>query len=189
MTVNGPRQANLVLIAYASSEGSGEPAHPRSLARTFAARSYKQWVERNLQTESQIPGPSEWLGMRSWNLSWRNARRHKFVWRGSNKCAADGEVHQAPLDLSIEHGLTKVHNQPTRDHNMLDLVFTNNPSTVKPSTSVPGISDNAMVVPDIDIIPQYIKQKPKRFYIFSKSELGDYSRRNEPTLRVYYECS
>ena len=38
----GPRQANLVLIAYASSEGSGEPAHPHSLARTFAARSYKQ---------------------------------------------------------------------------------------------------------------------------------------------------
>ena len=61
---NGPRQANLVLIAYASSEGSGEPAHPRSLARTFAARSYKQWVKKNLQTESQIPGPSEWLGMR-----------------------------------------------------------------------------------------------------------------------------
>ena len=40
--LDGPRQANLVLIAYASSEGSGEPAHPRSLARTFAARSYKQ---------------------------------------------------------------------------------------------------------------------------------------------------
>ena len=39
---SGPRQANLVLIAYASSEGSGEPAHPRSLARTSAARSYKQ---------------------------------------------------------------------------------------------------------------------------------------------------
>ena len=38
---NGPRQANLVLIAYASSEGSGEPAHSRSLARTSAARSYK----------------------------------------------------------------------------------------------------------------------------------------------------
>ena len=33
-------------------------------------------------TESQIPGPSEWLGMRSWNLSWQNARRHKFAWRG-----------------------------------------------------------------------------------------------------------
>ena len=38
----GPHQANLVLIAYASSEGSGEPAHQRSLARTSAARSYRQ---------------------------------------------------------------------------------------------------------------------------------------------------
>ena len=37
----------------------------RSLARTFAARSCKQWAKRNLQTESQIPGRSEWLGMRS----------------------------------------------------------------------------------------------------------------------------
>ena len=42
ITSYGLRQANLVLIAYASSEGSGESAHPRSLARTSAARSYKQ---------------------------------------------------------------------------------------------------------------------------------------------------
>ena len=61
-SLTGSRQANLVFIAYASSEGSGEPAHPRSLARTSAARSYKPWVKRNLQTETQIPGPSEWLG-------------------------------------------------------------------------------------------------------------------------------
>ena len=52
-------------MAYASSEGSGEPARLRSLARTSAARSYQHWDKRNLQTESQIPGPSEWLGMRS----------------------------------------------------------------------------------------------------------------------------
>ena len=64
-TIYGPRQTNLVLIAYASSDGSGEPAHPHSLARTSAARSYKQWVKRNLQTENQIPDPSEWLGIRS----------------------------------------------------------------------------------------------------------------------------
>ena len=42
IVVYGPRQANLVLIAYASNEGAGEPAHARSLARTSAARSYKQ---------------------------------------------------------------------------------------------------------------------------------------------------
>ena len=38
----GSRQANLVLIAYASSEGSGEPAHLRSFDRTSIAHSYKQ---------------------------------------------------------------------------------------------------------------------------------------------------
>ena len=30
----GPGQANLVVIAYASSEGSGEPAHPRNPAQS-----------------------------------------------------------------------------------------------------------------------------------------------------------
>ena len=38
---------------------------PRSLARTSTVRSYKQWVKRNLQTESQIPSPYDRLGMRS----------------------------------------------------------------------------------------------------------------------------
>ena len=48
--------ANLVLIAYASSEGSGEPAHPRSLARTFAARSYKQlWGTFRQKSRSLAP--------------------------------------------------------------------------------------------------------------------------------------
>ena len=65
----GPRQANWVLIAYASSEGSGQPAHPCSLARTSAARSYKQWVKRNLQTE--IPDP--------WPLSMAGHAQLKFV--------------------------------------------------------------------------------------------------------------
>ena len=41
--LHGLCQANLVLIAYASSDGSGEPVHPRSLARTSATRSYEGW--------------------------------------------------------------------------------------------------------------------------------------------------
>ena len=92
-------------------------------------------------------------------------------WENSTvkKGAADREVQQALLDLSIEHGLTQVHDQPTRDSNLLDLVFTNNPSLVKTSTSVPGISDHAMIVTDIDILPQFIRQKPRKFFLFSKA--------------------
>ena len=36
-----PPHGKSVLIAYANSKGSGEPAHPRSLARTYAVRSRK----------------------------------------------------------------------------------------------------------------------------------------------------
>ena len=68
---------------------------------------------------------------------------------------------------------THVHNQPTRENNMLDLVFTNNPSLVKTSISVPGISDHAMVVTDIDILLLYIKQKQRKYFIFSKEKWDD----------------
>ena len=83
--------------------------------------------------------------------------------------APDREIQQALIDITTEHGLTQVHNQPTRQDNILDLVFTNNPSLVKSSTSVPGISDHAMVVTDCDIKPVYNKQNPRKVYLFSKA--------------------
>lgn len=86
------------------------------------------------------------------------------------KGAAERDVQQALLDLSIDHGLTQIHEQPTRLDNILDLVFTNNPSLVKTSTSVPGISDHSMVITDLNILPQVIKQKPRKTYIYSKAD-------------------
>ena len=55
-------QANLVLIAYASSDGSGEPAHLRSLARTSAAHSYMQWVKTNPSDRKPDPWPLSMAG-------------------------------------------------------------------------------------------------------------------------------
>ena len=83
--------------------------------------------------------------------------------------AADREVQQTLIDISIEHGLTQVHSEPTRQENILDLVFTDNPSLVKHSQSIPGISDHAMVVTDSDVKPVYNKQKPRKIYLFSKA--------------------
>ena len=39
---NGPAHGKMVLITWANSKGSGEPAHPRSLTRVFAVRSQLQ---------------------------------------------------------------------------------------------------------------------------------------------------
>ena len=38
-----PAHEIMILITYATSEGSGEPAHPRSLVRTFAVRTDDGW--------------------------------------------------------------------------------------------------------------------------------------------------
>ena len=67
-----PMRAAKVQASLRIRAGSPEPS---LLAHTSSEK-------RDIQTESQIPGPSEWPCMRSWNLSWRNARRHKFAWRG-----------------------------------------------------------------------------------------------------------
>jgi hypothetical protein len=52
------------------------------------------------------------------------------------------------------HNLTQVHNQPTREGNLLDLVFVSNPSLVKPSTNVPGISDHDIIT-DMETYQEY----------------------------------
>ena len=87
--------------------------------------------------------------------------------------AADRMVQQAVLDMSIDFNLSQVHDKPTREDNMLDLIFTNNPSLIKSTSNAPGISDHDIVVADSDTRPQYAKQKPRRCLIFSKANWDD----------------
>ena len=82
--------------------------------------------------------------------------------------AQDKEIQQALIDISIDFNLTQVHEKPTREDNLLDLVFTTNPSLVKSSSNAPGISDHDLVVVDSDTKPFYSKQKPRKCFLFSK---------------------
>lgn len=72
---------------------------------------------------------------------------------------ADDKIQQALIDLSVEHRLTHVHDQPTTENNMLNLMFTNNPTLIKSSTSIHGISDHFMVATYIYVLPQ----KPRHY--------------------------
>ena len=85
------------------------------------------------------------------------------------KDAQDREIQQAILDLSVEFNLTQVHDKPTREDNLLDLVFTTNPSLIKSTANTPGISDHDIVVVDSDTKPYYAKQKPRKCFMFSKA--------------------
>jgi len=56
------------------------------------------------------------------NINWNNMT--------VDKDAPERDVQQALIDLAVELGLTQVHEQPTRDTNLLDLLLTSNPSLV-----------------------------------------------------------
>ena len=62
-----------------------------------------------------------------------------------------------------------MHEKPTSEENLLDLVFTTNPTLVESSSNAPGISDHDIVVVDSDIKPFYSKQKPRKCFLFSKT--------------------
>ena len=58
----GPRQANLVLIAYARSEGSGEPAHPRRACASAQSRQNLRYslIQAVSQEEPSDRKPDPW---------------------------------------------------------------------------------------------------------------------------------
>ena len=79
-------------------------------------------------------------------------------------------VHQALLDVTSDHGFEQMQHQPTRGENVLDLLFTNNPSLVNHCGVIPGISDHEMVVADQEIKPVYNKRKPRKIFLYQKTD-------------------
>ena len=53
-----PAHEIMVLITYATSDGSGKPAHPRSLARAFAVRTHEIWKYTKGPTKNQTSSPT-----------------------------------------------------------------------------------------------------------------------------------
>ena len=60
---NEPAHEIIVLITKATSEGSGEPAHSRSLARAFAVCAHQAWKQTKGPTKNLTSSPTGWLHM------------------------------------------------------------------------------------------------------------------------------
>ena len=80
----------------------------------------------------------------------------------------------------LSSSLTQVHNQPTRLSALLDLTFTSNPSLIKNSTSVSGLSDHDIIVTDFETKPHTSKDNPETYYKFRKANCE--SIKNDLTL-------
>lgn len=84
--------------------------------------------------------------------------------------ASDNAVQQAIVDTTSDSLLTQIHNEPTRLFNTLDLVFTTNPTLMKSSKSIPGISDHCIVVSDFDVKPHITNSPPRKIFKFHKAK-------------------
>jgi hypothetical protein len=71
-----------------------------------------------------------------------------FYWDTQTTCEPDREIQQGLADLMGANNLTQIHDSPTRENNLLDLVFVSNPTLVKSSVNVPGISDHEIIITD-----------------------------------------
>ena len=72
-----------------------------------------------------------------------------------NPKAANKSQCELLLSSLDTHALARIHKEPTREENILDLLITNKPGLIKSSHNVPGISDHCAVVTELDIDPPY----------------------------------
>ena len=76
------------------------------------------------------------------------------------------------IDVMQEHGLEQIVNQPTRQHNILDLFFLNYPSTKYTINILPGLADHDIVCVDIEMGSEISKQNPREIYLYHRADWG-----------------
>ena len=86
-----------------------------------------------------------------------------------NPKAPEKEAQHKLIEISTEFNLTQVHDTPTREDSLLDIVLTTNATLVKSSTNIPGLADHDIIITDAIIKPTYNKNKPQKRYLYSKA--------------------
>jgi hypothetical protein len=93
-------------------------------------------------------------------------------WNTHTANGPDRDIQQGLVDIMSANNFTQIHNKPTREDNLLDLVFVSNPTLVKSSINVPGISDHDIIITDMDTKIQYNKTPARKCYIYNKANWG-----------------
>lgn len=77
------------------------------------------------------------------------------------------------IDIALDHVLKQVVTEPTRDHNILDLCFTNDPSFVDNIKVSAGISDHDAVVVTAAVKAKLVHKPKRKVFVYAK---GDYDK-------------
>ena len=75
-----------------------------------------------------------------------------------------------------DFSLTQTVHEPTRNDNILDLFFTNQPGRISKCGINPGISDHDCPLLEMDLEPIKHRQKPRTIYLYSKTDWTSFNQ-------------
>ncbi|XP_063442405.1 uncharacterized protein LOC134722713 [Mytilus trossulus] len=110
-----------------------------------------------------------------------------IIWETATTLGPDREIQQGLDDIAETYNLTQIHTMPTREGNLLDLVFVTNPTLVKSLNNVPGISDHDIIIPDLETKVHHQKNLPRKCYIYKKAKWDQISIDLKHTLEEIKE--
>ena len=88
-----------------------------------------------------------------------------------------------------EYGLSQHSKEISRpaSNNILDLILTNNPSSVSHVYCTPGMSDHNAVICVLNILPQYKRQPKRTIFMYNKANWDDIRTETKHLSELYFE--
>jgi hypothetical protein len=87
------------------------------------------------------------------------------------------------LEIVDDYNLSQCVKEPTREHNILDLVLTTNPDLVRNVQVVDGMSDHKAVICDIDMKAKINRKKPRKIFLYKDADMDTLKQQ----LRTSYD--
>ena len=86
---------------------------------------------------------------------------------------------QRLIDISLDHNIEQTIDKPTRGGNILDLLFTNNKSTVQNVVIMPplGKSDHDVIYAEINVRPNRVCTPHRKVFVFRKADWDGIKRK------------
>ena len=75
------------------------------------------------------------------------------------------------LDLINQHSLSQFTDKPTRGNNILDLVLSTIPDSVSKPKVVEGISDQSVVITDLNLKVKPTRKVKRKIFIYKKADI------------------
>ena len=92
------------------------------------------------------------------------------------------------VNLMNDYGLSQHNKEISRpaSNNILDLILTNNPSSVSHVYCTPGMSDHNAVICVLNILPQYKRQPKRTIFMYNKANWDNIRTKTKHLSKLYF---